>query len=442
MPGQNKENFTTSSVSNLSEKELLNYMKGLPVLLFRIEMVKNRIEYLNDCHIAGLGEKTFLLLKNRQLAKELVFEEDFYLYESFIHSINEARPTLTVIRIRNGEDDFRWLKLIGSQNSYNPGYYLGMIVDITDSIRLIEEMNRKEDEQQTMLELVDNPVVLVDMKSDRIVSYNAPALELFSYSFEDFAKLSLNDILQPVFFREKAEILEEIIFEKRWKGKMLFRRKSNAGFMGEASLRVLKIRERRLLRISVYSFDFNVHSNGPAFAQEDLSMTESRKIYVQKLLKKVNPVGDIQRVLEILLNNPYDGKPFDGILYSDIQIKKDKVVVYAVGETFEKLKSGESFAYEGTIAENIENYKLDHLIVEDTMSSIKTIDWALFIPHGIRSYFAMPFFERNSLRSILILCSRKPAAFSEEKIPEYSLLNKAFVKGLKNWRKSLRSKKS
>jgi hypothetical protein len=69
------------------------------------------------------------------------------------------------------------------------------------------------------------------------------------------------------------------------------------------------------------------------------------------------------------------------------------------------MEPGEMYSYEGTIAQDIERFKLDYLIVDDTLDSIKAIDWALFIPKGIRSYFARPFYGRGALRAVMILCS-------------------------------------
>ena len=57
--------------------------------------------------------------------------------------------------------------------------------------------------------------------------------------------------------------------------------------------------------------------------------------------------------------------------------------------------------------------------MEDTAKSIKPIDWALFIPHGIRSYFAVPFFHENVLRDVVIFCSTTPSAFSPDNIQPY-----------------------
>ena len=431
--------FEYAHSSLLSEEDLINCVRGLPALLFRIEMVKNKIEYLNDFQVEGLGEKTFLLLKNRQLSREIVLEQDFYLYESFIQSVHSARTVITVIRTKDEAGHIHWIKLIGSPNRYHSGFYLGMLEDITPSVVLIEDMSQKDDERQTMLEMVDNPVMLVDWSDKKIVSHNVAAQELFGYNFEEFRKLKLNDLYDQSYKAEMDKIYEDIIFQKTWNGKMLFRRKNQSSILGKVTLRSLKIREKRLLRISVYKVDM-VHnfSTSDTAPSNLMQMSDSRKKYIQMLLNKIENVSDIFKTLEILLHNPFKDQEYDGLMYSDIQVKKSKVVVYAAGEAFNNLKSGESFSYEGTIAENIEQYKLDHLIVDDTMSSIKAIDWALFIPYGIRSYFAKPFYERNTLRSVLILCSKKVNAFSEEKLDDYTLLCDPFSKGLKNWRKALR----
>ena len=91
--------------------------------------------------------------------------------------------------------------------------------------------------------------------------------------------------------------------------------------------------------------------------------------------------------------------------------------------------------------ENIDRFKLDHLIVENTFASIKAIDWALFIPHGIRSYFAKPFYERRTIRSVLILCSEQNNHFSTAHLEEYSLYYMPFQKALKNWRAAQKNRR-
>jgi len=434
--------FESAHSSLLSETELLNCLRGLPALLFRIELAKNRVEYLNDFQLEALADKTFLLLKNPQFSREIIFEEDYPIYEAYIRSVHDGHSDSAIFRVKNTDGNFSWFKLFGSPNTFDPGFYLGMLVDITSNMTMVEQMNVREAEQQTMLDMLDNPVILVDIADKNIISHNSAAHELFGYSIDEFRKLKLSDLYPHGFKGEMIKIFEDIIFDKKWEGRILFRRKNQSRFWGKATLRSLKIKEKRLLRISVYAVDSADVSRqagvNPAVIPD---LPDSKKQYVKKLLLKVESISDIKNCLELFLKNPFDSEEFDGIIYSDILVKKGQVIVYGVGIPFKNLPFGLSFSYEGTIAENIEQYKLDHLIVDDTMSSIKAIDWALFIPYGIRSYFAKPFYERNVLRSVLILCSKKPNVFSEDKLDDYALLDAPFIKGLKNWRKASRIKK-
>ena len=438
----NKDNFESAYSSTIfTEGELYSCLKGLPMLVFRVEVVKKRIEYLNEYQIEGLAEKSFLLLKDREYSREIIFEHDYHMYESFIQAILDSKSAIAVIRVKTGESDFRWIKLTGTLNSFHPGFYMGMLVDITQSISIIEEMNRKEDEQQTILELVENPVLLVSMNNKNIMSHNAAACELFGYGFDEFRKLTMNNLIHPKTRNEMDRIYEEIIFEKKWKGKILFLRKGGSRFLGTASLRSLKIREKRLLRMSIYECDTVEKGSAGNQKQYFPTLSESRKKYLRAVIEKLSTTTDLKLMLEILLHNPYRNLNFDGIMYSDVLVRKGIVTVYGVGEGLNNMKFGEVFSYEGTIAENIEQYKLDYLIVEDTIASIKAIDWALFIPNGVRSYYARPFYERDILRSVLILCSRETNAFKEERLSDYQLLDAPFNALLKSWRKAFRNRK-
>jgi PAS domain S-box-containing protein len=437
-----QDNFESAySGAVFTEGELYSCIKGLPMLVFRVEIVKKRIEYLNEYQIEGLAEKSFLLLKDRTYSREIIFEQDYYMYELFIQAILDSKPAIAVIRVKSGENDFRWIKLTGTPNSFHPGYYMGMLVDITQSISIIEEMNRKEDEQQTILELVENPVLLVSMNNKNIMSHNAAACEIFGYGFDEFRKLTLNNLIHPRTRNEMDRIYEEIIFEKRWEGKILFLRKGGGQFLGTASLRSLKIREKRLLRMSIYECDTVEKGGSRRPTKYNPTLSESRKKYLRAIMDKLSTTTDLKMMLEILLHNPYKNLNFDGIMYSDILVRKGIVTVYGVGEGLQNMKFGEVFSYEGTIAENIEQYKLDYLIVEDTIASIKAIDWALFIPNGVRSYYAKPFYERDILRSVLILCSKQVNAFNESKLADYQLLDAPFTVLLKSWRKALRTRR-
>lgn len=437
------DNFISLHSNILTGDDLLNCIRGMPALLFRIEIAKNRIEYLNDYLIDGLGSNTFLLLKNKTLSKEIILEEDYPYYTSFIKATQNAEPSQIIIRVKTQTKGVRWLKFIGSQNSYNPGFYLGVMMDITSSVEVVNEMVEKENENLAMINMLDNPVVLVDMATKEIVSHNVAAHELFGYSFDEFRGLKFHDLYHKGYSGEINKILENVIFDKKWEGKIFFRRKGKDRFLCNTCLRTFRIRSKILMLISIHSVDVS-NKERPQSQTKSLpdNLSEVAKNYVDSLNEKVSALSDMKSVLDVFLQNPYPGtEPLDGIIYSDIQVNKDKVIVHATGSAFHNTPFGQIFTYDGTIAENIEQYKLNHLIVDDTMSSIKAIDWALFIPSGIRSYYAKPFYERNTLRSILILCSRKTYDFSDDQIDRYELLSAPFIKGLKNWRKSQRTKK-
>ena len=140
--------------------------------------------------------------------------------------------------------------------------------------------------------------------------------------------------------------------------------------------------------------------------------------------------GNISGILNLLLDNqPVHGLA-NAMLYSDIHLEEGIVYVWGAGEAFKPLAPAYSHPYEGTIAENIVNYDLNHIIVENTFESIKPVDWAIFIPHGIKSYFAKPFFTKGKITTVLIFCSTERAVFNEENIKFYDSIYPAFENSL------------
>ena len=120
-------------------------------------------------------------------------------------------------------------------------------------------------------------------------------------------------------------------------------------------------------------------------------------------------------------------------MFSDIQSARGKVQVYGVGRLFSSLEWGASHAYEGTIAQDIERFSLDSLMVEDTLDSIKSIDWAMFIPCGVRSYFAKPFYAAEGLHAVLIFAfgAPSPGGVSEA---AFRPLYEPFARLVASWR--------
>lgn len=137
---------------------------------------------------------------------------------------------------------------------------------------------------------------------------------------------------------------------------------------------------------------------------------------------------NISDALTVMHEQLHEQEHTDGLLFSDVQTQKSKVDVYYSGKAFEGAVQGEIYPLKGTIAQDIERYNLSFLIVDDTLDSIKPIDWALFVPRGIRSYYAKPYYVRGVLRSVVIICSKKTAMFKDKLIDSYDEILEPFMK--------------
>jgi len=425
-------------------EELIDSISNLPALLWRVDIIKNKIEYLNRYVIPGLGENPGLLLQNIDFSEKVVLQEDFSFFEEFIKSMREGRAADTIFRIRGEDGAVRWIKLTGTMDRYHPEQFFGFMMDVSETTGIVRQIIERESEMEAMIEFVGNPVLLIEPFDRSIVAFNKAAQNLFDIRTDDIGKMSVTD-LYPGSFRQQVErIREEILFQKRWEGRLLFQRRNKSLFMGNVSIRVLFFRGRQLIRLSIYEIETNTGLIEELNASNKNSLTAvdpEKERFSRYLLKKIARKKNMAEILRVFLENQDRITRIDGIIYSDIHIKKNQVYVYTAGGPFTTLDQGHVFPYEGTIAENIERFKLEYLIVEDTFESIKAIDWALFIPHGIRSYFAKPFYERKVLRSVFILCSTERKGFSRECLETYALLYEPFLQGLKNCRKADRARK-
>jgi PAS domain-containing protein len=420
---------------DLSREELHSLVESFPALLWRIEIIRSRIEYLNRYTVAGLGEKTALFLKSADIRKKVVFKEDAILLDSFMEAMKRGEKAETIVRIHGASEDTAWLKLVGWMPSKDVRYYMGYLMDVTDRIEVLKGMIEREAEMQLMIELSEMPVVLVDMDTKLVLSQNAAALQLFMYSPDEFRGLRISDLFHHGMTSIIHSLYEEILFARKWRGKALFERKTKSVFSAEASVLALLLKERRILRIALS----NIETASPADALASLSSTAETKngLLAQReseLLQALEGQSELPVILGTLFRCQLSRFPFDAILFSDIRANKNRVFVYSYGEPFASMAQGEMYSYEGTIAQDIERFKLDYLIVDDTIDSIKSIDWALFIPTGIRSYFAKPFYRRGVLRDVMILCSLRPNAFNSDGMDGYAMFFEPFRRSIQAWR--------
>lgn len=301
------------------------------------------------------------------------------------------------------------------------------------------EMIEKKDLQES---LGDLPVLLwrIEVARSRIEFLNwqaQPGLGL------DVAQLLKNrDYRNRFIHPEDCAALDELMQKlRRGEGGTLLFRALGAGgrllwfsLSGRRSLRDNGFMAGNLLELSAVVDDVRRKAATPASA----SAPSKAAAPAQQLQQAMRSIHRIDEVLQLLLESQTQPL-FDAILFSDIHVRKNRVVVYSCGIPLASLPQGKIFPYEGTIAENILQFGLDHLIVDDTHDSIKAIDWALFVPAGIRSYFAKPFYHGQTLRSVLILCATVPNRFAGATTTSFEELYPPFLCGLKQWRKRNRA---
>ncbi|MES9996102.1 PAS domain-containing protein [Desulfovibrio aminophilus] len=417
--------------------DVTSYVMSFPGLLWRIEPARARIEFLNAHRVEALGDKTSLLLRSAEYRKAAIEDPDLPLVESFMDALGRGGPSGCVFRLRKTESRRTWLKLRCWPLPGDPRYAVGYLIEVTDSAEAIKSIIEKDSELQLMIDLAENPVLLVDFDEKTVIAQNAAASDLFLYSPDEFRRLSFADLYHQGMRGTVQKIENEVLFDKKWEGKLGFRRKTNSAFTADAALRFLVCKERRLLRVSLTHIE-SLGGNGEEISSGNGLCAGLTRSLTERLAGK----NDIHEILGIFLQAQLPRHSFDAVMFSDIHTKKNKVFVYGAGEPFAHVEPGEMYSYEGTIAQSIERFRLDHLIVEDTLESIKAIDWALFIPKGIRSYFAKPFYQRGALRAVLVLCSREPNAFPASGLPEYSCLFEPFETAIRSWRTAQRRSRS
>lgn len=423
----NTDNYTHGQ-SDISFEDLYSFINAIPALFWSIDIVKNKIEYLNKYTLPGLGEDSTLIIKNPDFTYSIILEEDRYIFENFIKCIRERRPGLAVFRVKVYDGTIRWLKVAGNNDIYRSHQYVGYIMEVTETAEFIRSIDHSDSEIIKRINLFDNPVALFNFSDKKLVACNSAFKKLFSFHPEPDSNTILNDIISDSPHNNLNSIYEDIIFSGRWNGELAFRKNGVQFFLSDSTIRPLYAEGRNLLWLSIYNIPGDILTN-----EKPTTSGILKKLDVSVIEKEVLTVankGNILKMLEVFLKHQPFENLTDSILYSDIHVDEGMVIVCGAGEPFSTLKPGVSYPFEGTIAENIINYNLEYVIVDNTLQSIKPIDWALFIPNGIKSYFAVPFYDKDILKTVLIFCSVKTDSFNTEIISAYIPLLPLFMEGL------------
>ncbi len=427
------EDMPGLATAHMSAKDLLSFVNDFPALLWRIEIAKSRIEFLNNNYIIANGLDGKLLMKNIQYQQKMIFSEDAYLVDAFMESVKNGRTAATVFRAKSQNNRTEWLKLTGATNSWDPRYYYGFLLNITDTVEVIKSIINKDINLQLLVDDTDNPALLLDFDTGRVLFCNSAACDLFEMSRENLVKMTLDDLYRESMKTAMEKILNQVLLTRKWSGKLDFYQSGKRKFFtSQTIVRHLMYSSKRLLRLTF----LNPETRDEPHQQTALAPAQQARKKLAHGLQSVQT--DISAVMRTAFHSFQTAQRLDAVIFSDVYIRSNRVFIYFAGSQPMTLEQGQKFPYRGTIAEDINRFQLTHITVDDTQESIKPIDWALFVPQGIRSYFAKPFFSRKTLRTVLILCSQKPHSFTGTTINDFDDLLEPLHQAIKAWRRSKR----
>jgi hypothetical protein len=344
----------------------------------------------------------------------------------------------TVFRIKGPGGGIDWLKLTGATNSFDPRYYYGYLLTINDTVDLILGIMESDRTMRRRIGNMSVPVLLMDHKTRRIKDSNKGARELFGLpkakggepqAFGDLYPSSENKVME--------RILDEIVFNHSWSGRLGFVTLQGEPVEADVTMRFLGWKKRPLVQITAMP---TKTVTPPAVAEEAQEIAGGIREINNGFMGQIQNAPDIPAMLQAMMGHPKIAENCEAIMLSDIHVRKNKVYVYGAGKPLIGMPFGEEFSYKGTIAESIVRFGLDHLVVDETRDSIKAIDWALFIPRGLRSYYAKPYFERKTLRTVLILCSTLPGRYENLDAHSFDAVLDPLHKAARSWSKSQRKR--
>lgn len=426
MSQKNNKN-TVTGVRQKAEELIYTYMNVASALFWRIDIIGHKIKYFNNYMVPGLGAETGLLLKDMEYSRKVILEDDFPGFQAFMDAVKRQKSASVLVRVKTQNSTLKWLRISGYPDPCRTACCFGSISEDTELINGMLACKSGASSIKNRLNLFDTPVFLARFSDRKIVAANKAALACFHYTVDDISLLGLEDLFSVAGHPQLHGIYESLIFEHKWNGNILLECKNKTHFSGQAAIRAICDSGENLLWISIRNLKKEQFLEDHPGGQDKTSCKKT-------VLRKIGRTKNLQELLSVILENQPLPNLADALLCSRVDIPQNRVSVYGSGSGFDGLTPGSTHPYVGSVAENILNFKLSHLIVKETSESIKPIDWALFIPMGVRSYYAKPFYENNTLHTVLIFCSSKSDMFDEENILPYQALLPAFLKGLEKFK--------
>lgn len=425
-------------VSMNDNKRLLcgAWLKSFQGLAWQFNYAQSSLVALNDWQHPVLGSNTERLIKDTSFRSQFLTAADLSLFNEFWDVLGSGVSATIMFTVQK-EQKVQFLLHGWSDPDSNA--ILGYL-QVAPPVYTEYTDEHHVNDVHSLLFRASYPVFVMAYESNRITAINASALKLFGYTeHEDGSKLTAKKFFTTASYKMVQNWAAKGL-ETTWAGNLSFK---NAN--GKVFLCQVRVSPQKALAPQNTIASQDTLTQGTPAQQESLLRFAFLECRAQKNSPKnerqsealeadIHDTHSLHDALACLLAAVPEA---DGIVFSDINARKGKVCVYAMGQSSPEMPWGKMYPYEGTIAQVIEHHNHSYLVVDNTKDSIKVIDWALFIPYGVRSYFAKAFFSRGKLHAVLIFTSSKVNTFarcSQTGASSFHYIDAAFTNAVQRWR--------
>jgi len=402
----------------------------MKMLFWRLDLTKRSFVALNECICGVLGLENYRFFKDRKYRERILFSDDLVTIDRAFASFKERTAVRTVFRVQSG-GSIHWFKLTGWPTS-DHRYYEGAVEDISEHVSRLKAIFEQQNSDLLDISAAKHPVAIFTEYENKLLDANSAFIELFRINSIATDRLFLSGLVAGEI--KLSLLMETLLLEGRLDTELMLLPKQCNSCKISCVFKHFTYDGKGYIRLAVVDYPADSDLVG---SQDGLLAVQREE--VDSLCQRISSCSSVDLMLDIIYESRELFPGMDVIMFSDIYARQNKVIVYAKGEMLEPLEPGSQYPYTGTIAENIDKENLEYLIVDDTQSSIKAIDWMLFVPKGILSYVAKALYVRGAMRTVLIFCSMSPRTFNKEHIADVTSISSAFHQQLKKIRRATRT---
>jgi hypothetical protein len=400
----------------------------MKMLFWRLDLTKRSFVALNECICGVLGLENYRFFKDRKYRERILFPDDLITMDRAFTSFKERTAVRTVFRVQSG-GSVHWFKLTGWPTS-DHRYYEGAVEDISEHISRLKAIFEQQNSDLLDISAAKHPVAIFSEHENKLLDANPAFIDLFGLDLLTTNHLFLSALVTGEI--KLPLLMETLLLEGRLDTELMLLPEHCNSCKISCVFKHFTYDGKGYIRLAVV--DYPADSD---LAELDDPLVVQRE-EVTSLCQRISSCSSVDLMLDAIYDSRGLFPGMDVIMFSDIYARQNKVIVYAKGEMLEPLEPGSQYPYTGTIAENIDKENLEYLIVDDTQSSIKAIDWMLFVPKGILSYVAKALYVRGAMRTVLIFCSMSPSTFNKGHIADVTSISNAFHQQLKRIRRTAR----